>query len=300
MKKKFVFIGDTNSINIEIINKSHKILKDKVKFLLIGNIKDLSKGLIYISSKLKINQIYDPIKFSNYDKNQINLYNVDNVSKAKYQNLLNQIKISNFLSNKTGYDLVTMPIDKSIFKKKIEFIGMTEFLGNLNKRQTFMLMHGNKFSIIPLTTHINLKNVHKSIKKEKIIFLIKRISSQIIRKLYGLKIKKIIFLCFNPHCGEKNIIGNEDQTIKESIANFKNISGPYSADSAFINIHNNSLYISMYHDQALIPFKIINEKSFNLTLGLEYRRLSPAHGTAIDIKNKGIANNTSFIECMLF
>ena len=48
----------------------------------------------------------------------------------------------------------------------------------------------------------------------------------------------------------------------------------------------NILYISTYHDQGLIPFKIINNKSNKLDIGLNYRRLSPAHGTAIDIKFK--------------
>ena len=34
-----------------------------------------------------------------------------------------------------------------------------------------MLMHGDKFSIIPMTTHINLKNIYNIlIKKKKIIF----------------------------------------------------------------------------------------------------------------------------------
>ena len=54
----------------------------------------------------------------------------------------------------------------------------------------------------------------------------------------------------------------------------------------------------MYHDQVLIPFKILNKKGINLTLGLNYRRLSPAHGTALDIKYKNISDNTSYIECM--
>ena len=56
-----------------------------------------------------------------------------------------------------------MPINKSIFKKEIKFIGMTEYLGKLNKKETLMLMHGDKFSIIPMTTHINLKNISKYI-----------------------------------------------------------------------------------------------------------------------------------------
>ena len=65
-------------------------------------------------------------------------------------------------------------------------------------------------------------------------------------------------------------------------------------------IKKNTLFISTYHDQALIPFKIINKKSLNMTIGLNYRRLSPAHGTAKNIKFKNIADNTSYITCLLF
>ena len=81
--------------------------------------------------------------------------------------------------------------------------------------------------------------------------------------------------------------------------NFKKILGPYPADSAFTNYKNNSLFISTYHDQALIPFKLVNKKGYNLTLGLNYRRLSPAHGTAKNLKFKNKSNNSSYIACML-
>ena len=36
--------------------------------------------------------------------------------------LLNQIKISNHLSNKTKLDLVTLPINKSVLKKKLNLM----------------------------------------------------------------------------------------------------------------------------------------------------------------------------------
>ena len=62
-----------------------------------------------------------------------------------------------------------------------------------------------------------------------------------------------------------------------------------------LKIKKNTLFISTYHDQALIPFKILNKKSINITLGLNYRRLSPAHGTAKDIKNKNKSDNTSYL-----
>lgn len=299
MKKKLVFIGDIDSINVEIINKSHKTLKNKVEYILLCNIRDISKYLEKFGSKIAINEIYNPLNFQNLNKNCLNCYNIEDISKEKYKNLINQINLSNYLANSSKIDLVTMPINKSLFKKKIEFTGMTEYLAKINNKNTYMIMIGEKFSIIPLTTHINLKDVNKFINKQLISFDLDKILKEIKRKIYNLKFKSIKFLCFNPHCSENSSIGKEDKIIANLISNFKKISGPYPADSAFNNLEsNNFLFISMYHDQALIPFKILNKKGINLTLGLGYRRLSPAHGTARDIKFKNIANISSYLACM--
>ena len=120
-KKKIIFIGDTNSINIEIILKSHSYLKKKLGYVIICNKVDFYKYIRKIKSDLKIHEILDPIKFYDYKKDSINIFNIENKSKLKYENLLNQLNISNQLCQSTGYDLVTMPVDKSIFKKNINF-----------------------------------------------------------------------------------------------------------------------------------------------------------------------------------
>jgi len=300
LKKKFVFLGDLDSINLELIHNSHNYLKNKVKYILLGNIKDASKYLSKINSNLEINEIYNPLNFENYKKDNLNFFNIENIHNEKHQTLLNQLSIVNHLSNSSQIDLVTLPINKSVFKKKIEFTGMTEYLAKINKRNTIMLMHGEKFSVIPLTTHINLKDVRKHLNKKYLNLKLTLINKQIQRKIYELNFKSIKFLCYNPHCSEENTIGNEDRKISKIIKKFKNIYGPLSADSAFNKIQNNLLFISMYHDQALIPFKILNKKGINLTLGLNYRRLSPAHGTARDIKYKNISNPSSYIACMDF
>ncbi len=300
IKKKYVFIGDVDSINIELIVKSFHNLKNKINYILICNKSDLIKNTYFNKNKIKINEIYDPINFFDYKKDFLNIFNIENINKKKYLNLINQINIANNLANSTGYDLVTMPIDKSIFKKEIKFIGMTEFLGKINKSSTVMLMHGDRFSIIPLTTHINLKHVHKFINSKTIRLNLELIFHNLKKTCYNLNFSQIKFLCYNPHCGESGTIGQEDILIKKILKNYKKIQGIYPADSTFTNIKKNSLILSTYHDQALIPFKIINKKSINLTLGLNFRRLSPAHGTAKDIKNKFIANNSSYLTCLLF
>ena len=298
IKKKYIFLGDCDSINIEIICKSYPLLKNKIKYIIIGNIEDLQKYLKKIKTNIKIKEIIDPYDFNKVDVNYLNIYNVNNISIEKFKNLLNQIKIANIISNKTGLDLITMPIDKSLFKKKIKFIGMTEYLAEINKQKTIMLLYGDNFSVVPLTTHINLKNVHFYITIKKLKFTISFLLKLIKEKKYGLKFNLIKFLCYNPHCGENKTIGNEDEIIKKSLSLFRNIKGPFSADSSFSKLKKNTLFISTYHDQVLIPFKALNAKMINITLGLNYRRLSPAHGTAKDIKFKNKANINSYIECM--
>ena len=77
----------------------------------------------------------------------LNIFNIKNISNKKYINLLNQIKIANKLANITKFDLITMPINKSIFKKNMNFVGMTEYLGMINNKSTVMMMHGDIFQL---------------------------------------------------------------------------------------------------------------------------------------------------------
>ena len=295
IKNKYVFLGDEDSINIEIILKSFQYLKNKVNYLLICN-----KDVFTKKTNIRINEIFDPISFKGYKKDELNIFNVLDISEKKYENLLNQIKIGNNLANLTKYDLITLPVNKALFKQNIKFTGMTEYLGKLNNKSTIMLMHGDKFSVIPYTTHINIKFIHKFIKSKYLLLFIRSLLKNIENKIYGLYFNEIRFLCYNPHCGENGTLGNEDLLIKKIISKFKKIKGPFPADSSFNKIKKSTLFISSYHDQVLIPFKILNKKSINLTLGLKYRRLSPTHGTAKDIKNKNLADNSSYLTCQLF
>jgi 4-hydroxythreonine-4-phosphate dehydrogenase len=50
----------------------------------------------------------------------------------------------------------------------------------------------------------------------------------------------------------------------------------------------------MYHDQGLIPFKLIHfADGVNLTMGLPIVRTSVDHGTAYDIAGRGLASDSS-------
>jgi 4-hydroxythreonine-4-phosphate dehydrogenase len=54
--------------------------------------------------------------------------------------------------------------------------------------------------------------------------------------------------------------------------------------------------ICAYHDQGLIPFKLVAfETGVNVTLGLPIIRTSPDHGTALEIAGKNKADHRSML-----
>ena len=62
---------------------------------------------------------------------------------------------------------------------------------------------------------------------------------------------------------------------------------------------NYNCFVFNYHDQALIPFKMIsNYTGVNYTTGLSIIRVSPDHGTAYDIVGKKIGNTKGLINCV--
>ena len=304
LNNKLIFIGDLKSINLEIISNScNYLFKNNYKIILLGDIIKIREYFDKIKFKIKISELFHINDHFNYANDSIFIFDIGDSTIAKSRLILNQIKISNNLSKFYSYDLITMPIDKSIIKRNNQFNGVTEYLSKINKKKTYMLMRGNKFSIIPLTTHIRFRNILDRFNKRVFYHDLINILTIIIKKKF--KYTEIIILGINPHAGEDGTLGNEEVIMKKviNIINQKikliKLIGPLSADSAFNDTKPNQLFISYYHDQALIPFKILNNKSINQTIGLDYNRLSPAHGTATDIIYKNSSDNSSFIQCML-
>ena len=123
-------------------------------------------------------------------------------------------------------------------------------------------------------------------------------------KDFNIKKPRIAISGVNPHAGEEGIIGNEEKKyilpiIKKLKKNNINIIGPLSADSLFYkeNLKKYDSFICFYHDQALIPFKILKGfNGINYTGSLNIIRISPDHGTAYDVTINEI-NNNSLYEC---
>ena len=109
--------------------------------------------------------------------------------------------------------------------------------------------------------------------------------------------KKIGCLGLNPHAGEGGLIGQEDILIKQHLRKWGGyIEGPLVPDVTFQKKYwpRYFTYLCIYHDQGLIPFKMIHEKqSLQLSLGLPFVRTSVSHGCAKDIFNSNKADPQS-------
>ncbi len=109
-----------------------------------------------------------------------------------------------------------------------------------------------------------------------------------------------------PHAGENGLFGDEEQrfiapAVQCGQQEGLNVSGPFPPDTVYFKAASGEFdaVISMYHDQALIPFKLLHfEDGVNVTLGLPIVRTSVDHGTAYDIAGKGLAKYSSLAEAV--
>ena len=316
MRKKIIIIlGEPNSISSEIFLKSlDHIKKTKLNFIIIGNYSLLKKQAKYLNLKLNISLNFANI--NNLNNNQFNFINIE----------YNQINAFDFKSPKTDIfikkcfeyaimiikkniatGIINLPINKSKFTKN-KYKGITEYIADKtnNKNKENMLLYNENFSVLPLTTHIPLKNVHRGISFKKIEKACKNINYFYSKILKRKKIK-IGILGLNPHNGENGYIGTEEKKfIIPAIKKLKkkySITGPLSPDTSFLqrNKLKIDVLIGHYHDQILTTFKTkFDLDAINITIGLPFIRISPDHGVGTDIIGKGIANPKSFKNAIKF
>ncbi len=198
--------------------------------------------------------------------------------------------------------VVTCPIQKHAFHKGgYSYPGHTEMFATLTDAQRYtmmMLSHPLKVSLV--TLHLPLQNVATALTAARIQEVIE-LTLTALKRWFGISTPRIGVLGLNPHAGEEGDLGwEEDRLIRPVIQSFQKrgdtVEGPLPPDTAFLKekLKRYDAYIAMYHDQGLIPFKLMAfHTGVNCTLGLPFPRLSVDHGTGLDIAGKGIADPSS-------
>ena len=318
MRNKPILIvgGEPFGIFLEIFFKTISLKKFKNPIILIASKKLLMKQMKIFNYNFKINLINkDKINLNNLNKKTINIIDVnfnfkkpfDKISSKSNSYIEKSFKIALQIIKKNSFSgIINGPISKKNFLKE-KYFGITEYLADKtnNNNKVAMLIYNKKLSVSPITTHLPLKLVNKSLSKKKIINQV-----ILIKDFYKKKFNinpKIGITGLNPHCESNYKSSEEKKIIIPAIKYLKkrtfNVSGPFPADTIFMkdNLKKFDCIVGMYHDQVLTPIKTIFDfNAINITLGLPFVRISPDHGPNEKMMGKNQSNPTSLVQAINF
>ncbi|MGQ9819637.1 MAG: 4-hydroxythreonine-4-phosphate dehydrogenase PdxA [Candidatus Kapaibacteriales bacterium] len=306
--------GDLNGIGLEILYKAlnfyfNKISKNLLFFLFVN-----PKSLITYLTKMGFRYRFKKPDEIYLGEELVKLVPLIHEPKINFGQISSETGIHSIESIKKAVEwarenkvdgIVTLPINKkAVAIAGLPFPGHTEFIANLCGCKTpLMLFVYRKIRVALLTIHIPLIEVSKRISINFLSETIK-IFANSLKKDFLINSPNIALLGLNPHCGETGIMGREEETIiiptiKELNQSGYNLFGPFPSDSFFGNELHRQFdgILAMYHDQGLIPFKLISKMAgVNFTANLPIVRTSPDHGTGFDIAGLNKASPSSLIK----
>ncbi len=203
--------------------------------------------------------------------------------------------------------IVTPPASKkSLNLAHFDYPGHTEMLAHyLMAPDCQMMMACGGLRVVPFTRHVPVARVAAEMKPDRLATCI-RVTAEALKRDFRIARPKIAVAGLNPHAGEGGVIGTEDRDVIAPVVELLraegiDASGPYPADAMFQSAPEAvkgtgrfHAYVAMYHDQGLVPFKMLaRRRGVNVTVGLPLPRTSVDHGTAYDIAGKGIAETDS-------
>lgn len=316
-------LGDPSGIGIEVILKAlaDSAIAQLAHLTLVGTRSLLNRS--YLRLKNQGLEIADPEKFSllevSLDKNteaQLQLGRGNGASGAASFAYLETAITQTLAGNFQG--IVTAPIAKSAWKMAgYDFPGQTEVLAERSQIKKFGMLFvarspytGWTMRTLLATTHIPLNQVSATLTPE-LMSLKLELLVQTLQDDFGLAYPTIAIAGLNPHSGEQGQIGTEEQDwlmpwLEQARQHFPKVKliGPVPPDTLWVscgqawfkdgNIQTADGYLALYHDQGLIPVKLMAfDQAINTTIGLPFIRTSPDHGTAFDIAAQGIARADS-------
>ena len=307
-------MGDPGGIGPEIIIKSIYKLK-LTNYVVFGDALVFENIIQSLDIPLKLNCI-NSLSQAKFDKKILNLFITSKLKsipkfgkisiasgQASYDAILGSIKLA---KQKKLLGVVTAPINKKALNlANISFPGHTEiFSEHSESNDVSMMLCNDSIKTILVTLHCSILEAVEKISVEDEFKAIQH--AYIGAKMFGIKDPIIAVAALNPHAGEEGLFGNEEKIIIEpaiQLAKEKGIDarGPFPADTVFMKAKKGQydIVVAQYHDQGLIPIKYEGiDEGVNITVGIDFIRTSPDHGTAFDIAGKNLASPKSFIKAI--
>ncbi len=166
-----------------------------------------------------------------------------------------------------------------------------------------MMLAGPTLRVVPVTTHIPLRDVPGALTIERIVAK-GRAAIRGLQRQFGIERPRVAVAGLNPHAGESGALGREEidiivpaiERLREEGYRGQRPAPARHRCSTRAARRNYDVALCMYHDQALIPLKTLHfDEGINITLGLPIVRTSPDHGTAFDIAGKELADPGAMI-----
>lgn len=152
-----------------------------------------------------------------------------------------------------------------------------------------------------VSIHVSLRDALAAVTEAGILQTLRITAAHFAR--CGLPGARIAVAGLNPHAGEGGLFGREEidtiaPAVRQACLEGLRASGPHAPDTVFMRARQGEfdVVIAMYHDQGLIPVKLLGlADGVNTTLGLPFVRTSPDHGTAFDLAGLGRADPSSLL-----
>jgi 4-hydroxythreonine-4-phosphate dehydrogenase len=285
-----ITMGDPSGIGPVITLKAIDKLKGLFDFVVIGD-----KGVLDKTQySIRNTQYYKLVDLKNINYKSFSFGKIKpEYGRASIQYLDKALEL---IKNGEIDCIVTCPISKeAINLGGFCYSGHTEYFSDRTNTKNFVMMLLNQeIRISLITRHIPLKKVPVFITEEKIFSTI-MLTYNSLRNLFSINYPRIAVCGLNPHASDNGIIGDEENKViipalKRLKPKIKYLDGPLSADVAIARTRQKKYdcAVAMYHDQALIPLKLLGDsRGVNITLGLPFIRTSPLHGTAFDLAKTG-------------
>lgn len=293
-------MGDPSGIGPEIIlkNLARPAIRRLANYIIIGDAKVLQNTAASIKKLSPIKGYVNLLDLKNVPSRSFSFGGERAIyGKASIEYIE---KAYDLIKSNIADCVVTGPINKSAVKKAgFKFPGHTEYLASLSGVKKFvMMLVGGPLRVSLVTRHIPLSRVPTHLTSKDIALTIE-ITLKALKTDFNIPKPRIGVCSLNPHAGESGIFGKEEtKIILPAVRKFRkeDIVGPIPSDALFYDAYRGKFdsVICLYHDQGLIPLKMIaRDSGVNITLGLGFVRTSPDHGTAFDIAGKSKANPSS-------
>lgn len=207
-------------------------------------------------------------------------------------------------ASQRAHAIVTGPISKAAWALagELKHPGHTGLIAaRFGVMKYAMMFVSPMMNVVLVTDHMALRHVPRAVTSWYVRDTILLGADACVKM--GIAKPRVAVCGLNPHAGERGLLGSEDdEDIRPAIAQARekgvDAHGPFPADTIFLDAMDRpgrsrrfDLVVAMYHDQGLIPVKLLaRDSAVNVTVGLPVPRTSPDHGTAFDIAGKNLAD----------